>query len=277
MIEIQEKQPPQEIVAYAPDHSLLCTEPLFRFLKEYHEILTLIIFVVQMADSLDKVTVSFNKMSAILGGNGKPPLTETAGFHGVRHYSRQLSRHLVTQMVNNLLCYLSEILQVAIVKRPEILRSSEQISINEVLQFTRMNDVVSYLTDRKINELSYGGLKQINEFISKRLGLELFDTDPQRLRLTLFIELRNIHTHNRGIINQLFLDRVGKDQEVKRQLGELYHVDLDEFILLSNNAIEIATKLDSDIARKFGVKRKRHLKSGQRQKLLGPSPSAACS
>src|SRR5262249_47047970 len=139
----------------------------------------------------------------------------------------------------------------------EILRSSERVTTEEILQFQKMKDIRSFLADRKISELSYGGLRMTQDFIHDRLGVSLFERAEEEQLLTAFVELRNIHTHNRGIINRLFLNRVGrsKHKDFNFKIGELYHVNFPEFIRLTNNCIIVARRLDDAIAKKFKLKR----------------------
>jgi hypothetical protein len=59
-------------------------------------------------------------------------------FKRVKEYSWQLSRDRVVSMVNNFHCYPSEILQEVMRKKHEILRSSEQLTTEEALQFNRV-------------------------------------------------------------------------------------------------------------------------------------------
>ena len=83
-------------------------------------------------------------------------------------------------------------------KKPELLRSREQIKTEDVLQFTSRRDLVDFLVNRKLNELSYGGLRGIEEFMDQRLNVVLVDNDDERSRLSIAIELRNIYTHQPG-------------------------------------------------------------------------------
>jgi hypothetical protein len=178
-------------------------------------------------------------------------------FRRVQYYGPLLSRNLVTDLANNFLVYLSEILQTVAKTRPEILRSNERITTEDILQFDNVSDIVSFIADRKISELSYGGLKESERFIRDRLGLELFDNQDQRELLTILVELRNIQTHNRGRINELFLKRIGDHSQsrFKFSKGEIYQADFDAIVLLSNNALEVAINLDQKIANKFRLPR----------------------
>jgi hypothetical protein len=91
-----------------------------------------------------------------------------------------------------------------------------------------------------------------------RLGIEMFATDRARILLTTFVEIRNINVHNRGIVNDLFLSKVGKVNEFKFAKGKYFHVDMDMLKLMSDNAIETALALDQAVATKFGLQRKSH-------------------
>jgi hypothetical protein len=173
----------------------------------------------------------------------------------IRRYAGQSSRNVVVGMANNFFSYISEVLQSVLTNRPEILRSSERITTEEVLQFSNVGDIVAYVADRKLNELSYGGLKGVESFLKERLGVGLFESDQERVLLTILSELRNIHTHNRGIINRLFLSRVGRTsyQNFEFQLGERSQTSLDEFAVLARNAIDIALRLDRRLSEKFSL------------------------
>jgi hypothetical protein len=163
-------------------------------------------------------------------------------------------------MANNFFSSVSETLQVVLRKRSEVLRSSERLTNEEVLQFTRINELVAYMADKKVNELAYGGLRGVEDYVRERLGLALFDDEIERLRLTVLAELRNIHTHNRGIVNELFLKRIGRQtvDGLQFRLGQQTHVDFEHFAILSRNSIIVAKRLDLRLCKKFRIKRARY-------------------
>jgi hypothetical protein len=244
---------------YDPSKTRTCTDALFRFITEYSKTVDLFMFTVTTAARMDQMQAIAAHALAGEDERKKDIKEFNKGnvSKRVREFSHQLSRNLVTSMANNFNCYLSELLQEVMLKKHAVLRSNENVTTAEVLQFTKMADVRSLLVDRKLTELSYGGLRQIRTFISDRLGVEMFETEDQERLLTVFLELRNIHTHNRGIINQLFLNRAGKLQhdDFNFTKGQLYHVSFDEFVLLSRNSIDVALGLDQKIANKFKIKR----------------------
>jgi hypothetical protein len=242
-------------LAYNPYGTELCTGPFFEFVAEYDFILGYLMFIVSSASHTDhvlKTTAEYLRDEKL-----QKTFSENIIFRRIQYYGPILSRDVLTDLANNFLIYLSEILQAAARKRPEILRSSERVTTEEILQFESVDDIVSFIADRKISELSYGGLRQTEQFIKDRLGLELFDDQSQRELLTILVELRNIQTHNRGKINRLFLKRIGRQSQSRFTFVEdqIYHADFETIVLLSNNAIKVALSLDEKIAEKFRLER----------------------
>ncbi|HEV2627416.1 MAG TPA: hypothetical protein VGV41_02060 [Pseudolabrys sp.] len=256
-------QPVSEVaIPYRPEATWLCTDAMYRFVVEYKKILDLFWCVVDTAHRIDQ-------MQAIAAHALADPADREKGVDGfnkrvmfqrVQELSEQISRNLVIGMVNNFHCYLSELLQEVMLKRPEILRSSERVTTEDVLQFARVRDIRSFLADRKVSELSYGGLRQTREFISDRLGVELFSAEEQERLLTIFVEIRNVHTHNRGVVNRLFLNRIHQARHPKFvfKIGQFHQVGFDEFVLLSNNCVDVSRHLDAVVAAKFKLKRSRY-------------------
>ena len=85
--------------------------------------------------------------------------------------------------------------------------------------------------------------------------------------MALFVELRNIHTHNRSKANDLFLFRISKHKtKYKFTKGKEYYLNFDQFAEFSRNAIEIAARLDKELCGKFKIKRFRYKKRLERDR-----------
>jgi len=50
-----------------------------------------------------------------------------------------------------------------------------------LLDFKTRADLVSYLADRKVNELSYGGIKGIEKYMQDVFGIDMFSESVRRL------------------------------------------------------------------------------------------------
>ncbi|HXA39136.1 MAG TPA: hypothetical protein VNW53_09060 [Phenylobacterium sp.] len=241
------------------------SRPLFRYFDEHQRYISFFMFVNNLASRADEVRVT--AAEALLKvypeeaqeARRYREMTENPSlvFDQLKAFADIQSRNLLLTAVNNFLCYFSEAIQAAMAKRPEMLRSSATMRVDEVLTFRRRSELVAYLVDRQVNELSYGGLLRMEEYMRDRLGIEPFITEDSRSLMIVAIELRNVHTHARGIINDLFLGRVKEHMGFKFVRGRRFHVDLDEFANIMSNNIEVACRIDTALASKFGIRRKR--------------------
>ena len=102
---------------YNPDETQICTNAFYRFISEYDKIIGLFFFIINIATRADEM----RRMAAeALAHPNPPPMTMPKVFNRVQSFSPQLSRNLVTNMANNFLCYVSEILQEVVKKRHEV-------------------------------------------------------------------------------------------------------------------------------------------------------------
>jgi hypothetical protein len=245
-----------------------CSDPLYRFISEYDDILQAFFFTVLTAARFDEVrTIAVQALDLAKNPNkaeqvgdapkGERDYLKGEAFKRVQKFSPLFSRNLVVGMANNFFSYVSEMLQHVLRRKPEVLRSSERLTNEEVLQFTRVKELVAYMADKKVNELAYGGLKGVEDYVKDRLGIAMFDNEDERIKLTILAELRNIHTHNRGIVNEIFLKRVGqkKYRDFDFTLDKTTHIDFERFVILSRNAIDVAVRLDTNLGKKFSVRR----------------------
>lgn len=250
---------------YFPNGITKGSRSLATFLYDYRKLLDFFFFSVHLADRADH-GVQIASQALLKSGLGteeerakyqKSLENKGAVAKKLQSYYAVNSRHLVTTTTDLVLWYFSSIIQEAIKRRPDILKSGEQITYEEVLALPTRSAIVNYLIDKKINSLSYGGIRQMERYIKERLGNELFENDEERTLFSTFVELRNIYVHNRAIVNQLFISRIQSHQRFQFTLGKQYHVDYDEFATLANNAVKVASRLDQAIAQKFGVRAKR--------------------
>jgi hypothetical protein len=154
--------------------------------------------------------------------------------------------------------FFSGLVQAAALKRPETISSSTQLKVEDVLRFSSHRKLVEFLVDRKINELAYGGLKDMERYLAERLGIMMFNDETERSLLKLFVEARNINVHNGGVVNSIFANRVGVVDGFNYHIGKRFHVDFDDLIRMSENAMRVAMRLDREIAAKFRMQTKAH-------------------
>lgn len=248
---------------YFPPASRKCTKPLWLFLCDYKKVIDLFLFLVRLADRADRSSVIAAQALVKYGSEEERERHQkiidnpTAVFDKLKEFSYLNSKNLTVKIVDGFLWYLSTILQEAMKRRPQMVKSKEKIEIETIFDFKNRRELINFLIDRKINSLSYGSVSGLEEFIQTTLGVELFSDERARQLVQVFIEVRNIQIHNRGIVNRIFMKRVREQDEFKFKEGNVVYLDVDELITLSGICVETAVNLDEIISNKFGVQTRR--------------------
>lgn len=243
--------------------SMRCTEPFSRFLDEFRSHSDFFFFVVNLVARADENRLTAAK-ALVVGARSdaeRRKYEETINtpdlvLKQLKKHSRLLSQTLTNGIVNSFQRYFSSIIQSVAIKRPAVISSSQSIKVDDILRFSRHKDLVSFIIDKKINDLSYGGLGELEKYFSDRLGVPMFKDENERKLLRIFVESRNINVHNAGIVNDLFVSRVGEVKGFPYKTGKTLHLDLDDIATLSGNAMRVARQIDEEVGGKFGLRRK---------------------
>ena len=246
-----------------PQNKKACSAELYRFQRRHFQIFDFFMFGLALSKQADEARAAIAGALEALDDDTmraeKLRSNPNASFHKLRSFSHHQSEVMVIRCVDNFMSYLSEILQTCMAKKPELLKSKEQVKTEDVLRFTNRHELIEFLINRKLNELTYGGLRAIEEFLELRLGLKLLETQRDRATLSVAIELRNIYTHNRGVVNELFLSRLSEQpHKHKFILGKRFHAEFDNIVDFANVQFDIAPKLDDRVVEKFGLLKKRY-------------------
>ena len=260
------------------------TVPFRKFEQTYNQLFDFLSFIVSAARSLDEMwdvltnaqiqvelfRSSLNELSNSLEAAGVQPftlqLTEESRLTIERLKSEldqdplienKLLTHmdmfhevLLTRSVDNFLTYISDLITLIYKTKPETLRSGETEKLEFILQFHTMDDLVAAIAERRVNELSYQGMRSLSEALSKRMGLTLFERPADMDRAVLLIEIRNIISHNRGIINSIFQSRVGS---ARGELGSKLTFTTDEVFGDVRFLASAAASIDRRAMIKFGL------------------------
>ncbi|QPK09798.1 hypothetical protein HER27_004290 [Rhizobium phaseoli] len=261
---------------FYPPRNMVCTEAFSLFLDEYHRNLDYFFFVVRLVSFVDQGRVRAAKalVTAEADADERARLEKTANdpdaaLRELTKHSTVQSRNLTNGIVNAFQRYFSSVIHSAALKKPIIMASSQTIRVDDIFRFTRHQDLVAFIIDRRINDLSYGGLSEMEKYFDDRLGVQMFDADRQRQLLRLFVEVRNINVHNGGLVNELFANRVGVVEGFPYKKGRSFHVDMDALVSLSENAMQVARRIDEMVSKKFGLKRRSHLVWQENRKAGG--------
>lgn len=238
--------------AFFPLGKTQCTSALANCLDAYRETLEAFLFVIRLAARSDEV----RRIAKEALGNSEPDDEPEPTQKHMRRFGKLNSQNLINNSVNSFQRYFAQLVQDCIRKRPETLTSNEQVSVKDIVGLKRMKDVVELLVERRVNKLAYEGIDGIESYLKDRLGLTLFESEEERQSARVMIELRNINVHNGGIVNAIFLDRVGSERSNAFKNGKRHHVEWDEFISYASNMLVVVKRIDLAAAKKFSLKRK---------------------
>jgi hypothetical protein len=101
-------------------------------------------------------------------------------------------------------------------------------------------------------------MAKIEKFIKESMGITMFPDDDTRELMQTFVEVRNIHVHNRGFVNRVFLSRATQHEKFKFVEGRRAHLSFDELVELTRVCAQTAIDLDAKICKKFSIERKRY-------------------
>lgn len=263
-----------------PPQSTLTSRSLFLFLWDYYKVVDLFFFTIQLAYHADNAALKASKALIKIAQNDRERQRYQENIDNPERATKKLndfsvlnSKNLTVTTVDAFLWFISATIQGAMKKRPELVRSGEAVKIEDILEFDNRRDLVNYLIDRKVNTLSYGGMAKIERFIGNSMGIKMFSDDNTRDLMRVFVEIRNIHVHNRGFVNRLFLSRATRHEKFQFFEGKRAHLDFDELVILTRVCVQTAIDLDTEVCKKFGIERKRY--STWRKNVFSPKSDSA--
>lgn len=193
-----------------------CTTALATYLEEESRLWGLVAFFGSLIVGADHAALTAS--TALLETTGE--LTEEAreryratverGGAGVQETMEKLFAPLFTHLafqheIENFLSYIAELLALVFSVRPEALKSSEQVKVEDVLRHESMDELRTFLTERRVERLAYMSLRDLNTDIERTLGFTLFPDEAHLSRAEMDGHMRNLIAHNRGRANKRFV------------------------------------------------------------------------
>lgn len=241
------------------------TAVAYAFLSEYQRICGFVFYVIRLATGADERTRIANRA---LYEDSEPERYQEGekdiNEHGAVMELRKNHRTMVLEMmlsrgVENFLTYLSELLSMIFRTRPETLRSSDTVRLDMVLKHSSMNEFISYLAEKRVNQLSYQGMKDLASYLSKSLNFTILPESKDLDNAIRIIECRNLIVHNRAVVNTVFYERVAK---ATTPIGELLDLEYREVQNDIGFLAQCVFFIDSVAVEKFGLETIENPKKG---------------
>ncbi len=165
-------------------------------------------------------------------------------------FEQFLMESWLIRQIDNYLAYVSDLLTSIFRHRRETLKSNEQITMEEVLEFSSIDELVHAQAEKTVHRLSYKGLPDLSAYMTTGLGFPMFSDTAEMQRARAFVEIRNLLTHNRGKVDRVFIERL---PQYAAELGQRISLKNEEIVdgvgLFSRSVRE----LEVLAAQKFGL------------------------
>ncbi|MFC0116007.1 hypothetical protein [Kibdelosporangium aridum] len=155
---------------------------------------------------------------------------------------------LLSRTVDNFLVYFSELAEACHKARPETLRSQGQVAVQDVLNFSNIDDFIVWITEKKISDLSYKGFDEVEDYFQRCFGLTPVDNPEVRRVIKRGIAVRNIFVHRRGVVDEKFIHLT---QSAASLRGCRYKLSAEEAAEVSIAACRTVASLDKKAVAKF--------------------------
>ena len=210
------------------------SEAVVRFCDESSLLINFITGVSEMAGTLDEIgaiTVTALRTFGVRSTDAQHQIKHAEHGFGARAklgtYWQLMLQTVLCRAIDNTLIYVSDLLTLIFTTRPETLRSNETVTLEFILKHKDQEELINALAERKVNKLSYQGMKDLARYVADTLGLDMF-SGPEELNKAIRLnEMRNLIVHNRGIVNKTFLSRV---PDSRLSLGDRVTLDFKELV-----------------------------------------------
>lgn len=168
----------------------------------------------------------------------------------LRKNRQSLLEMFFVRLVDNFQNYLADLIRAVLHANPSMLRTRQQtLTLEELMGYERIEDLVHDIIERRVNSLTYEGFIELQTWCSER-GLEIRVNETDRDAVVELIAVRNVITHNRGIVDERYLRTVPGSTFSLADVRELDTDDLAQAqILLSG----VVTETDEHAALKFDL------------------------
>lgn len=110
-------------------------------------------------------------------------------------------------------------LRTIFTRQPGLLKRGAPVPMDEILSHATMEAFVEASIDRHILRLAYKSIQEFSQTIKEQTGFAFFPGSKTADQVERIFALRNLITHNYGIVNRPLLSRY---PDPKLKLGEPY-------------------------------------------------------
>jgi hypothetical protein len=154
---------------------------------------------------------------------------------------QQLPINGIVQLVTIVDALLGDIVRSVVVRYPQKLGAKRSIQLQAILESKSLEEVHLRATDALLNELSYKSPSDFASALEDLLSINLAEC-PAFHKYVELKATRDIHIHNRGVVNETYLKKAGS--HARAAAGAALPVDIQYFLESYEACIQITEWLE---------------------------------
>jgi hypothetical protein len=104
--------------------------------------------------------------------------------------------------------YLVDIVREILLTCPDALKSGRQFTAETIIKLGEQKQIINYLAEKEVEKLPYKSFPAVVNYFGKKFNINLNASGVLVENIVEILTTRNIHVHNRGIVNQQYLELV---------------------------------------------------------------------
>ena len=136
--------------------------------------------------------------------------------------NEKLALNGIYQLVTIIEAYLGDLIRLIILRYPKKIGGKRTVKSSDILQSDNIESIHLKVANSILNELSYKSPKEFAEESKKFTSINLLECPAFHKYIETKVT-RDIHIHNLGIVNELYLSKAST--HARARIGEYLHVD----------------------------------------------------
>lgn len=157
-----------------------------------------------------------------------------------------LMRILLSSCADNFEIYLTDLLYEIYLANPATLKSSQQVTIKEVLDCADMQEFVLFWAKKKLSKLQRGSVKGFIADNSQIKELDVLDSIEQD-NIEKILQIRHLYAHRNGIVDEKFLQFYPGQYNI----NEEHQLSVEDMLNHFSYLIDIVDKIDKAAILKY--------------------------
>ncbi|MBM3851596.1 MAG: hypothetical protein FJ399_00410 [Verrucomicrobia bacterium] len=168
----------------------------------------------------------------------------------LRSRRQELLEMFVAREVDNFQVYLVDAIRASLKKQPNVLKtSSESLTLEYVLEFKSTEELLQAIVEQKVQNLSYEGFGRLRSWCSRK-GIVIEIPPDSEASIVELIACRNVIAHNRGVVDQRYLDAVPSS---RFKVGSPRELETDDLFGAARLLRQIVQDTDRSLVAKFSL------------------------